>query len=32
MSRPEIPLKIMGWHMDITWTDGKTETKPLMIT
>ena len=26
MSRPEIPLKIMGWHMDISWTDGKTET------
>ena len=26
MSKPEIPLKIMGWHMDITWTDGKTET------
>tara|TARA_R100000234_G_C4979975_1_gene170315 strand:- start:566 stop:769 length:204 start_codon:yes stop_codon:yes gene_type:complete len=26
MSKPEIPLKIMGWHMDISWTDGKIET------
>lgn len=26
MSRPEIPLKIMGWNIQITWTDGKSET------
>lgn len=26
MSLPNEPLKIMGWHINITWTDGKTET------
>lgn len=25
MSAPNEPLKIMGWHIDISWTDGTTE-------
>jgi hypothetical protein len=25
MSEPNEPLKIMGWHIDISWTDGTTE-------
>lgn len=26
MSEPNEPLKIMGWNIQITWTDGKSET------
>jgi len=26
MSAPNEPLRIMGWNIQITWTDGKSET------
>lgn len=26
MSAPNEPLKIMGWNIQITWTDGRSET------